>query len=269
MSVKKILMIVVVLALIAAPIAAMADTSDGQIEINEDKTNGDGFKTNSNGTVHIHLKSTETNDVGIDIRIEDSEGNLLAEKNNVNIPAGSEDFVVDVSVGLSGLGDHEIKIVCEPKGLFPATTGGEIFNYYELTVNVTESIWSKWTTYLAVAIVVILIVIAIFLRMRSASDKKPDTTFTDLENKRKSSAKDEPAPAASTERKRYKTEKTPAKEASKANAKKAESFTELEQRKSEAPKEKPKSEPVKESPKAEPKKDKGEKKLRYTSDRRK
>ncbi|MDR3206203.1 MAG: hypothetical protein LBT41_03815 [Candidatus Methanoplasma sp.] len=273
MSVKKILMTAMVLAIFAVSLAAAADTSDGYIGIDEEKTNGDGFSNNSNGTVHVHFNSEETVDVYIDIRVEDSDGKLLAEKKDVRIPAGADDYVVDVSVGLSGVGTHEIKVICTPEMYF-LSAGGITFNFVDLHVEVTESLWSKWTTYLAIAVVVILIVIAIFLRMRSASDKNPDTTFTELENKRRSPAKSEPTAAASTERKRYKADDAPAKEVPKSEAKKAESFTELEKRKTEPPKAEPvkeskKPEAPKEKPKAESKSEAGEKKLKYTSARRK
>jgi hypothetical protein len=239
-----------------------ADDSDADIWMEDDGFKSYGFKNNSNGTLEIKFKSQEAADFDITITITDSNGKTL-HKETVTVSPGL--YIAHLSFNIGGVGEHEVTITCEPSYIFP---GSIPLNVQTVTITVEESIWSKWTTYAAVAIIVILILIAVLIRMRGAPNVKPDTTFTELERQKESREEPEEDEAPrSSKRRRYEegtTASVPVKKEQKAA-----SFTELEKEKS-APK--PAKEPVKEPVKKEKKKEESSeppKKLKYVSSRRK
>ncbi|MCL1978916.1 MAG: hypothetical protein FWG60_01990 [Methanomassiliicoccaceae archaeon] len=265
MNHKRTIVALAVIMMAAVPMSIlMADESDAGMSF--DKIWGEGFSNTSDGTLFVSLKNTEYSDQEVKITV--TEGSRELAKKTVTIPAQTT-YTAELRFGIGGLGDHILTVTCEPADLFPGP-GGTHYNSETVTVNVTESIWSKPTTYAALIVVAILIVIAFYLRMRNAPATKPDTTFTELDRQQKGSrAKAEDAPKTSaTERKRYGGPDEPPKETKKQPPakppeppaeKKATSFTELEKEKS-AKKE---AAPKKESSSGEPKK------LKYVSSRRK
>ncbi|MDR2846572.1 MAG: hypothetical protein LBV63_04750 [Candidatus Methanoplasma sp.] len=270
MNFKKLMMVLAVLAVFATPFTVLADSSDAYIEIDANRDlYGSGFTNSGSGTLHIPLSSTEGTDVNITITVtyKDS-GDRVTDPVTFTVPAGSKDFVAEMSFRISDVGSHELQITCTPATLFPLT------NVDTVTVTVNQTIWSQWTTFAAIGIVALLIVIAAFIRMRSVPTTKPDTTFTELEKGRGSVEKAEPEkkPTVSTERKRYNTSSEPAKSDTKKSEKKpepkpepqekkTESFTELQKQKSE-------KKAIREA-EEKPSKDGEPKKLKYVSSRRK
>ena len=236
-----------------------ADESDAYVTI-EDDIKAYGFTNNGNGTLEILFKSSEANDTMITIVVTLVDSGDVVAREDINIPPG--EYVATLNFKITSIGDHEILITCEPVGMFPSP-GGISMNTQKLTIVVTESIWSKWTTFAAIGIIVLLIAIAAFIKMRNAPATKPDITFTQLERQKDKEDDDRQETPRTTQRRRYE-ESTPAP---KKEAKPA-SFTELEKQKSEPV---PIKEPVKEVKKEPTKKANSEppKKLKYVSSRRK
>ncbi|MDR1404199.1 MAG: hypothetical protein LBJ20_01335 [Candidatus Methanoplasma sp.] len=261
MNHKKTIIALAVIMIAAVPLSlAVSDDSDAEIKIG--KIRGEGFTNSGDGTLFVVLGSTEPAEQKITVKVTE-DGRELATV-AVDVPAESE-YTAELRFRLNGIGDHYLTVTCEPAGLFPTPLGGDPFNYDTVVVNVTETIWSKPSTYAALIVVALLIAIAAYLRMRSAPAGKSDTTFTELEKQRKDISKtdsDEPSKASATERKRYRSSdepsRTPAKQTA-PPAEKAVSFTDLEKQRDE----KKGSAPKKESSSEEPKK------LKYISSRRK
>ena len=250
----------------------MSNESDAGMEFRGDPW-GDGFSNNSDGTLHIVLKNTEPNDVELTIII--TEGDRELKRETFTIPADTDSYTVNISFRVDGVGSHDLIVTGIPASLFPTPPSGDPLNFTNVTINVSESIWTKVTTYVAIAVVALLVVIAAFLKMRSAPAKKPDTTFTELERQKETTAvKEEPTArrSSTTERRRYGSSEEqksapvqpkPAapkqKPAEPPQEKKASSFTELDKQKKTEKKESPSKSKSSEEPK----------KLKYVSSRRK
>lgn len=260
MNHKKTLIVLAIAMMAMIPVSIMmSDESDAGMEIRD--AWGDGFSNNGDGTLFIVLKNTESSDTDITITVKE-DGRELA-KETVTVPADTESYTAELRFRIDGLGSHDLTITCEPVNLFPIPPSGDPLNYWNVTVNVGESIWTKPSTYAAIIVVALLIVIAAYLRMRNAPATKPDTTFTELEKQKGGSTREaESKPKASaTERRRYSTPSEPSKppvaEAPPAppKEKKASSFTELDKEKKESA--------------SKPKTSEEPKKLKYVSSRRK
>ncbi|MDR0523256.1 MAG: hypothetical protein LBG62_02390 [Candidatus Methanoplasma sp.] len=275
---KSILLaLVAAVAVFAAPALAIAsEDAYGYVEITD--AYGDGFTTNGSGTMHVILHNAEQTEAVITVTIKEG-GRVLADRVAFTVPAGEQSYRADISLRISGIGAHELTVSCESQAAFL----GDI-SELTATIEVTESIWSKWTTYVAIIIVAAIILIGAYLAMRGAPSKKADVTFTELERQKAAPKKEEPSPAPATERKRYKAEKAaeppkkkdapaPRKEEPAPPEKKAESFTELEKRKAEkapeAPKKKDAPAPRKEEPAPKREKAADGGKIKYKSARRK
>ncbi|MDR0508446.1 MAG: hypothetical protein LBG63_01270, partial [Candidatus Methanoplasma sp.] len=229
-----------------------------------------GFTNSGNGTLYITFWSDEYNEQVITVTVKADNGREYTEE--VTVPAatdGSITHTAELRFKLGSVGTRTLTVTCEAENAVFVLPGGVSSNVYSttVTVNVTESVLSKPTTYIAIIVIAVLIVIAVFLYMRNAPTKKPDTTFTELERQKKESREDvEEAPKTSaTERRRYRDSDDRPKETVKTSAppeeKKATTFTELEKQKK---KEKKESAPKKnETSSEEPKK------LKYVSSRRK
>lgn len=269
MNHKKTLIALAVIMMAIVPASMMmSDESDAKVDFGD--IWGSGFTTSGPGTLNVVLTSTEYDDiVGIDVIV--TENGVERGRTTVTVPA-NDSITAEVRFSLDGAGTHYLRVTCEPPDTFPPGPNGQPINYIDgISVEVTVSIWSNTTTYLALIVVAILVVIAVYLRMRSAPVTKPKMTFTELE-KQKAAERgevEEKPKASATERRRYgsseqaintppKTAKPEAKAEQKVEAKPEESkptsFTELDKQKKEAAKKKSSDEP---------------KKLKYVSSRRK
>jgi len=281
MNHKKTLIALAVIMLAAIPISViMSEGSDAKMIADDDGIWGGGFNDRNDGTLFVTLKSDEVNDQAVTITVTDKNGRVLASS-TVTVPA-EDTLIAELRFRLSA-GEHDLTVTIKAENPVFILPGGSSTDTVtrSVTVNVTQSVLSKPSTYAAIAIVAILIVIAAFLYMRNAPTVKHDTTFTELERQKKEArGETEEAPKTSaTERKRYKDSSGGSKEArqkeqAKSPApppeeKKAATFTELDKQKrekKEAPPPKQKETPPpkkKESSSEEPKK------LKYVSSRRK
>lgn len=284
MNHKLTLIAVVAIIMAVIPIGIiMSEGSDASVSV-DDNIWGSGFTTGSDGTLHIpiNISTPLSEPQQIMINVTDSNGNPIKSA-EATIPAdvyGSKSYIAEISFRLSGAGNHTLIVTCEPKEVFQFTGGDGNTGYANqntVTINVTQSIWGKTSTYAAIIVVALLIIIAVYLHMRNAPVKKSDTTFTDLERQKRESRGDveETPKSSATERKRYKSSGSDSspqpKETAKApkasappEEKKAATFTELEKQKSEKKTAEPKkAEPKKNDSSEEPKK------LKYVSSRRK
>ena len=262
MNQKRTIIALAVIMIAAVQLSmVMSDDSDAVIEYGN--VWGEGFTNSGDGTLFVVLRSTEPTEQQITVIVTEN-GTELA-RTTVPVPADGE-YTAELRFSLNGVGNHDLTVTGEPAVLFPTPQGGEPMNSDTVTVTVSETIWSKPSTYVALVVVALLIVIAVYLRMRSAPAAKPDTTFTELEKQQKEVSKpdaEEKPKTAATERKRYGSSEDVPKPSGKQTAppaeKKASSFTELEKEKGG----KKETSPKKESPSGETKK------LKYVSSRRK
>lgn len=197
-------------------ISAVSGSSDALISIDGDVKQG--TITPDGGNIHVVLRSTESNAVSITVTVY-KDGVQIGE--TVCMVPANGTATADVYIKAGGLGEHNITIKCTP-----ATYFGSI-NETTAVVIVTQSVWSNWTTYIAIIVVAILIVAAAALHMRSVPKVKADTTFTELEQKKAPRSGE----TRTTERRKYSDSKdaAPVKE-SKKEAKK-ETFTEMAEKK--------------------------------------
>jgi len=252
---KAIVAILAVLALSMIPLMAIESDESDAIIVIEGVTQGTVTSSNG-GDILVHFNSEEVRDRTITITVTLPENdNKVIGTATVEIPAETE-YTAAVHISGLGVGTYNVKITCEDSVYFGINT-------QSFVLDVTKSIWSNVSTYLAIAVVAILIVVAAVIKMRSAPKVKPDTTFTELEKQnsnesRKSQKTVDPEPT--TERKRYdKTEKR-AETPKPKEPVKATTFTELEKEQKTSIREKPADE---KSDSSEPKK------LKYVSSRRK
>ena len=268
MNRKRTLIALAAIVMAAMPMGLiMSDGSDAQISIGNgnDDIWGSGFTDRSDGTLYVVLKSDEPSGQRVTITVT-KDGREL-KSTTVTVPSDTE-YPAELRFRL-GAGEHTLTVTCKSENLVLIDVYGNPTDTYSstVTVNSTQSILSKPSTYAAIAVVVILIAVAIYMHMRNAPTTKPDTTFTELERQKKESREEmEEAPKVSaTERKKYADSGSRPKETAKPSPppeeKKATSFTELEKEK----KEKKEAPPPKkkESSSEEPKK------LKYVSSRRK
>lgn len=269
MNSKKLMIILAILMMASVPIcmAAEASESDAYISYNGDPYVSSEFKNNGSGTIAIPLTSTETKDIPIELTATYKDSGKIAGTTTITVPAATSDnptvkVTAYISFSIGSTGSYNIIISCNN----PIFTGGDT----NILINVSESIWTNWTTYLAIIIVVILIVIAVVYKMRTNPNMKPQTTFRQLEQYKNTGTMTEEQPknthSSSTEKKRYaapsekkteekpKTMETPAKKPAK------QSFSDLEK---EQKKEKPAKEEKKKASSNEPQK------AKYISSRRK
>ena len=251
----------IALAMVPMGLTLLSDESEAYLTIN-DGIHGEGFATNSDGTLFLHISNDEEIPITITLTVI-IDGNEDEAKTfpDIEVKAGGGDIELRFRVG--GAGEHSVKVTGTPSSLFFPN------NNNTGTINVKQSILDKPTTYIAIAVVVILIVIAFYLHMRNAPAKKPDTTFRELEEQKKASKGEvESAPKASaTEKKRYDKASTteppnatPKEKAKPApEEKKATTFTELEKEKASK----------KETAKKDSSSSDEPKKLKYVSSRRK
>jgi hypothetical protein len=234
MKTKKILVVTAALMLTLMLGLSVVDQDESDatvsfVNVYQDTITPDG------GDLYVEFKNSESVERTIEIEVTNSDTGKVVGTTTVTIPADTTNYKATVHVNFGGVGEYNAKVTCTPADYF-----GSI-NYTTTTVNVTKSIWSSWTAYAAIIIVVILVVIAVFLHMRNAPKIKPDKTFTEIESEKsddKSSRSTERI-ASSTERKKYKSmkseteqEKTVKKaEPAKEEPKKAQSFTEIEEKK--------------------------------------
>jgi len=291
MNHKLTLIAVAVIIMAVIPIGiVMSNGSDAAVTFDENNhpAYGTGFTTSSDGTLHIPLMISDPfqDDRSITITVTDSNNNNVIRTADDTIPAGASSYMAEITFRLGGVGSHTVNISITPEDMFPEITLsdnsiGHANTISNVTINVTQTIWSKTSTYIAIIVVVLLVVIAVYLHMRNAPVKKPETTFTDLERQKKEAkgGAEEAPRSSATERKRYKDsgsdgppqpkETLKASKASKASAppeeKKATTFTDLEKQKNEKKAAEPKkAEPKKEEPSSEE-----PKKIKYVSSRRK
>ncbi|MCL2032973.1 MAG: hypothetical protein FWG96_06900 [Methanomassiliicoccaceae archaeon] len=274
MNHKRTMIALAVIMMAVIPMSMItSDESDASMNFGD--VRGEGFTNTGDGTLFIPLISTEAVPHDITITVTETEGGRVLATATVTVPAETT-YVAELRFRL-GAGEHNLTVTCTPADPFPTPPGGNPINYIPVQVTVTESIWSKPTTFAAIAVIAILIVIAAYMRMRSAPTTKPEMTFTELEKRQKGSKADEEKPKASaTERRRYRESDGSAKGAEKSSApppeKKAETFTELDrQKKAETASKKESSEEPKKAETASKKESSSEepKKLKYVSSRRK
>lgn len=257
MNYKKITIVLAIIMMAGIPLGiGISDESDAFIKIDEPNVTASGFTNNGDGTISVPLKSDEDKSVEIHLKAMHQDDTAVLKETTVVVPAG-ETVVAKLTFNISSVGEYIIVVECDHPEFFP-TIGGKVFNTVTVDVNVTESIWSKWTTYAAVALVVILIVIAVVMKMRSAPSTKPTTSFTELEKQRTEGIESKPvAPSqpVTTERRRYNAPAAVDKPKDEPAPKKPTSFTELDREKNRRPE--------KSSGSDEPKK------MKYVSSRRK
>ncbi|MDR1954897.1 MAG: hypothetical protein LBP82_02965, partial [Candidatus Methanoplasma sp.] len=218
----------VMMAAVSMSIAVSGGTDAG---MDFDKIWGNGFTNSSDGTLYVTLVSTEESPQNITITIKENGKEIFSK---VEAVPPQSTHTAELRFRLDGVGDHDLTVECTPAVFFPTTPGGVPLNSETVVINVSESIWSKPSTYGAIIVVVVLILIAAFLKIRSEPATKPDVTFTELDRQQKEAkAEIEEKPKASaTEKRKYKGSDGPPPAAAKPpeppEEKKAASFTELE-----------------------------------------
>ena len=208
---------VVIALLIAAPMAEsdakMTLSNYGSTTSFSDRDGGsipfDVVNTGNETLMHVVITEIDTAKTVWegDVKIED--GSSETTTTNVSIKIAS---------GVLSVGHHELRVSCTSTDSSNPVSGKDTFT---VSIDVKESLVSKWTTYVIIAIVVIIIAILAYIKIRDTPKSENTMTFEELEAQRKAEMaekaekkknKSSSTSGPSTERKRYLAEKKKGKD---------------------------------------------------------
>lgn len=187
---NKYLVALIAVAMVATVFVTVADVSSADTTIESSSITADGFMHDKTGTLHIRVLCNDESDT---ITVSATENGNILKSESIAVVNGWN--TVSLSFQLSQ-GHHDISVtVVDGNG---NTTSGSI------TLDVSKSVWSNITTYLAIAVLAIIVLAIAVVYMRSNPRNKPTTTFTELENAKNAAKSEEPAkPTRSTGKIKY------------------------------------------------------------------
>ena len=210
---KKSILAIVLIAMIAAPIISIygaddadAATLDECLFMDTGTLSYGGFDSRTAGNVSITIKNNTYVEATVDVYITyQNSSEVISSVRGVVIPIDEEN-VVNLNFMIDSQGDKDLTIWAESK-----TSDAKFFTGVEksvvghnFTINVEQSIWSNWGTYIAIIIIIAIVGIAIFLKYRNAPKAEQTVTFTELEDQKRSKrAQGVSSKAPTVERKRY------------------------------------------------------------------
>jgi len=199
---KKMFALALAMLSVACMMSVASDESDGLVQFADPNDVTYTFTEGQTNDIIVKIKSNEIDAVDITLTVRDVTNNKEIAKKTFSIPP-NETVELRMPVSISGVGEHRLTVTGEPSSLFPPN--GSVLS--TITVNVTESIWSNWTTYAAIIITVLLAIIAIVYISRGSVSKKPKMTFREAERITEAETKEVEPQVSATERRKY--EKAP------------------------------------------------------------
>lgn len=173
-------LIAVVMAMTA--FSVVADDSSASTYLKD--VTADGFMHDKTGTLHVTVNCNDSAGDVVTITVTENGNTLKSEAFNVETSGLT---TCDLQFQLSQ-GTHDLTV----------TVVDELGNKTSssITLDVTKSIWSNITTYLAIAALAIIVLVIAVVYMRSNPKNKPTTTFTELEREKNAASSTEPSKAS-------------------------------------------------------------------------
>jgi len=206
---KKSILAIVLIAMIAIPVISICgaddiDAADDHLFMDTSTLTFGGFDSRTAGNVNITIKNNTAADATVNVYVTNQNSERkISSVNDIVISTG-EERAVNLNFMIDSQGTKNLTIWAESSDA-KFFNGGDVEKIgYNFTINVEQSIWSNWGTYLAIIIIVLIVVIAVFLKYRNAPKAEQTTTFTELEDLKKSKRSQSASSKAPTvERKRY------------------------------------------------------------------
>lgn len=214
---KKSMLAIILIAMIAVPIISVYGTDDAEAATTNECLIMDtgtlsfgGFDSRTAGNVSITIKNTTVVEATVNVYVtyQYSE-HVLSSVEGIVIPIGGEEKV-DLEFMIDSQGTKDLSIWAESKTsnakFYQSGTKDKVSHNF--SIDVKQSIWSNWGTYVAIIIIVAIVGIAIFIKYRNVPKAEETTTFTELEDLKKSRrGRSESSNAPTVERKRYESGK--------------------------------------------------------------
>ncbi|HKM13325.1 MAG TPA: hypothetical protein VJY42_00135 [Candidatus Methanomethylophilaceae archaeon] len=210
---KKSILAIVLIAMIAVPLISIygaddadAATADNCLSMDVSTFSSGGFDSRTAGNVSITIRNSTAVDATVDVYVtyQYSE-NVIGSVKGIIVPVGGLKEV-DLNFMIDSQGTKNLTLWAESQ-----TPGAQFFISesrdkvsYNFSINVKQSIWSNWGTYVAIILVVAIVGIAIFIKYRNVPKAEQTTTFTELDDlKRSRRSQSTSSKAPTVERKRY------------------------------------------------------------------
>ena len=208
---KKSMLAIFLIAMIAVPIISIYSTDDADaatadecLSMDTSTLTSGGFDSRTAGNVSITIRNTTATDaiVNVYVTYQYSE-QILSSVNGSVVPANGEKRI-DLNFMIDSRGTKDLTIWAEsPDTMFFLDVAKDKVSY-NFTIDVEQSIWSNWGTYLAIIIIIAIVGIAVFLKYRNSPKAEQNITFTELEDmKRSKRGQSTSSKAPTVERKRY------------------------------------------------------------------
>lgn len=214
---KKSILAIVLIAMIAVPIISIysvddadAATGDKYLFMDTGTLTHGGFDSRTEGTVSITIENNTDINAKVSVYVTyQYNDNPISSVNDILIPIGGEEKV-DLKFMIDSQGTKDLTIWAKsetPEANFFKGVATEEINY-NFSINVKQSIWSNWGTYVAIILIVAIVGIAVFIKYRNAPKAEQTTTFTELEDlKRSKRGQSASSNSPTVERKRYENSK--------------------------------------------------------------
>ncbi len=215
---KKSILAIVLIAIIAVPIISIygaddvdAATDDKYLFMDTGTLTFGGFDSRTEGTVSITIENNTDVEaiVNVYVTYQQHKDNILGSMNEIVITAGELEKV-DLKFMIDSQGTKDLTIWAKSEtsevNFFKGVATDEVGHNFSIYVE--QSIWSNWGTYVAIILIVAIVGIAVFIKYRNVPKAEQITTFTELENLKKSKRSQSTSSKSPTvEKKRYESDK--------------------------------------------------------------
>lgn len=197
MKFKALLGIALVL-MMAFVVVAPADDSDATVT-SMTIEGGDVIKLDKSrgGTLVINYVADENKNTTVRL-IDTTNNNVERWSDNIMIKSTDEGKIeIPLDTDNYPSGSVRMKVTFE---------NAQVYSDLYFKIEYTTSIWSNWTTYVAIIVVIILIAALVLYKSRAAPKEKNQLTFEEIEAQKqaqKAAVKEEKPTAAKSERQRY------------------------------------------------------------------
>ncbi len=210
---KKSILAIVLIAMIAVPVISIygtddadAATADKCLLMDVSTFSSGGFDSRTAGNVSITIRNTTDVEATVDVYVTyQYSDNKISLAEGIIIPKdGSKEVELNFMIDSQGTKDLTLWAESQTEDAKFFISGNKDKVSYNFSIDVKQSIWSNWGTYVAIILIVAIVGIAIFIKYRNVPKAEQTTTFTELEDlKRSRRSQSTSSKAPTVERKRY------------------------------------------------------------------
>lgn len=216
---KKILIVVALAMAMVFPFAGVMDSDEGDsapvssslMILTSGMTSG-GFDNRTAGHLDVPIINNNAKDAEVRVYVTYQNGTDELASVTISAPGNGTVTVASLSFMIGSSGDKYLTVHGESLTAdveFVTNSSGDPLNYANVSINVSHSIWSNWTTYIAIILIVVLVAVAFYIRGRTIPKKERAMTFTEMEQQEKSrrSTRAAPETRTTTERRKYQSKR--------------------------------------------------------------